>query len=104
MLVLLILCATPLLLIRSPYTNGNVNLGIAYAVSFMDSQVADYWMYQQDGNTSAAQKCKENAIATSLESSVPCVFTESVAYETSDAAGQGANDPNARKGLVTVRH
>jgi len=84
--------------VRSPYTNGNVNLGIAYAVSFMDSQVADYWMYQQDGNIAAAQQCKESAIATSMESSVPCVFTQTVAYETTDAAGQGATDPNARKG------
>lgn len=83
---------------RNPYTNGNVNLGIAYAVSFMDSQVADYWMYHQDGNNSAAQKCKENAIATSMESSVPCVFTQTVAYETTDAAVHGANDPNASKG------
>jgi len=82
---------------RPPYTNGNVNLGIAYAVSFMDSQVSDYWMYQQEGQQQAAEKCKQDAIATSMNSSVPCVFTKSVAYETTDAPTDKDSDFDVNK-------
>lgn len=82
-----------------------MNLGVAYAVSFMDSQVADYWMYHQEGNISAAEKCKESAIATSMDSSVPCVFTQTVAYETSDHNSTDASkDSKKAKGQMFLTY
>jgi len=51
----------------------------------MDSQITNYWQYQHDGKTTEAEKCKQNAIETSMNSSVPCVFTSTVAYETNDS-------------------
>ena len=81
-----------------------MNLGVAYAVSFMDSQVADYWMYHQEGNISAAEKCKESAIATSMDSSVPCVFTQTVAYETSDHSTDASKDSKKAKGQMCLTY
>ena len=65
----------------------------------MDSQVASYWMFQQEGNTSAADKCKQDAIDASMNSSVPCVFTKTVAYETSDSP----SDNNKKTGKLMFR-
>lgn len=45
--------------VSNPYTNGKVDLGVAYAVSLMDSQVCDYWMLWlwQGGDVAAAERC-----------------------------------------------
>ena len=83
--------------LRPPYTNGNVNLGLAYAVSYMDSQVSNYWLYQKDGNDKAAEKCRQNATAMSMDSSIPCVFTRAVAYETSDSPDKNVGDERKHK-------
>ena len=72
---------------------------MAYAVSFLDSQISEYWVQKQMGNSRAAEAARDRAIATSMESSVPCVFTKAVAYDTTPQQAESKQQNVNKKGL-----
>ena len=63
----------------------------------MDSQLSNFWILQNDGKENAADKCKQDAIAMSLDSSIPCAFTRAVAYRTTDSEDDSSRDNEKRK-------